>query len=72
MFAGQLRPSLFAELSEFDRQTSVAFFSLHIVCVLGSVPVLKQEAGTVRGSMSSKRPQPSLLAKKTRHLPPMG
>ena len=72
MFAGQFRPSLFAELSEFDRQTKVAFLSLHTVCVLGSVPVLKQEDGTVSGSMSSKRPQPSLLAKKTRHLPPMG
>ena len=31
MFAGQLRPSLFAELSEFDRHTSVAFLSLHTV-----------------------------------------
>ena len=31
MFAGQLRPSLFALLSEFDRQTKVAFLSLHIV-----------------------------------------
>ena len=31
MFAGQFRPSLFALLSEFDRQTRVAFFSLHIV-----------------------------------------
>ena len=72
MFAGQLRPSLFALLSEFDRHTKVAFLSLHIVCVLGSVPVLKQEDGTVRGSMSSKRPQPSLLAKKTRHLPEIG
>ena len=72
MFAGQLRPSLFALLSEFDRHTKVAFFSLHRECVLESVPVLKQEEGTVSGSMSSKRPQPSLLAKKTRHLPPMG
>ena len=72
MFAGQLRPSLFALLSEFDRHTKVAFLSLHIVCVLGSVPVLKQEEGTVSGSINSNKPQPSLLAKKTRHLPLMG
>ena len=31
MFAGQLRPSLFALLSEFDRHTKVAFLSLQIV-----------------------------------------
>ena len=31
MFAGQLRPSLFALLSEFDLHTKVAFLSLQIV-----------------------------------------
>ena len=72
MFAGQLRPSLFALLSEFDRHTKVAFLSLHIVCVLGSVPVLKHEDGTVSGSINSNKPHPSLLAKKTRHLPLIG
>ena len=73
IFPGQLKPSLFPELSDSVRQTIVAFDAVHSSWVDVSVPVLKHSAGITRGRVSSNMPQPSFAAKKTRaRLPGMG